>query len=109
MSGPFMLEETHKIFNGHFRTVPVGLVEKDPAKGTFRMIQHFSKEDELGVSVNSQLDSDDFPTHWHSAYTMADYVRLPCCQPSHPVFFATVCPPPFLSALMCLVCTHVPV
>ena len=81
MSGPFTLEETHHIFKGHFRTVPVGLVEKDPTKGTFQMIQHFSKEDELGVSVNSQLDSDDFPTRWHSAYTMADYVRLPCYQP----------------------------
>jgi len=77
MSGPFTHEETHLIFKGHFHTVPVGLVEKDPIKGTFRMIQHFSKKDELGVSVNSQLDSEDFPTRWHSAYTMADYVRLP--------------------------------
>ena len=38
------------------------------------MIQLFSKEDEYGVSVNSQLDSDDFLTQWHLAYTMADYV-----------------------------------
>ena len=60
MSGPFTLEETHWIFRGHFHTVPVGLVEKDPDKGTFHMIQHFSKIDKLGVSVNSQLDLDDF-------------------------------------------------
>ena len=53
MSGPFTLEETHLIFKGHFHTVLVGLVKKDPTKGTFRMIQHFLKEDEFGVSVNS--------------------------------------------------------
>ena len=64
MAGPFTLEETHLVFKGHFRTVPVGLVEKDPSKGTFRMIQHFSKEDTLGMSVNSQLNSDNFPTRW---------------------------------------------
>ena len=79
IAGPFTQEETHLVAKGHFRTVPVGLVEKDSSKGTFCMIQHFSKEDELGISVNSQIDSDDFPTCWHSAYTMAGYVRhLPC-------------------------------
>jgi len=77
ISGPFTCKETHLIFKGHFHTVPVGLVEKDPIKGTFCMIQHFSKKDELGVSINSQLDSDNFLTCWDSAYTMADYVRLP--------------------------------
>jgi len=64
MAGPFTLEETHLVFEGHFRTVPVGLMEKDPSKCTFHMIQHFSKEHALGVSVNSQLDSDNFPTRW---------------------------------------------
>ena len=61
MAGPFTWEETHLVCRGHFRTVPVGLVEKDLARATFRMIQHFLKEDEFGVSVNSQIDSDDFP------------------------------------------------
>jgi len=81
MSGPFTHEEMHLIFGGHFRTIPVGLVEKDPIKGTFCLIQHFSKADKLGVSVNSQLDSDNFPTHWHSAYTMADYLSFMSCLP----------------------------
>ena len=86
MSGPFTLEETHQIFKGHLYKVPVGLVKKDPTKGTFQMIQHFLKEDELGVSVNSQMDSDDFPTCWHSAYTMANYVSAPFLDPP-PAFF----------------------
>jgi len=34
MAGPFM-EETNTIFNGHFHTVPVGLVEKGPGKVTY--------------------------------------------------------------------------
>jgi len=79
MASPFTQEETHLVAKGHFSTVPVGLVEKDPSKGTFHMIQHFSKEDELGISVNLQIYSDDFPTYWNSAYTMVEYVRhLPC-------------------------------
>ena len=65
--------------------VPVGLVEKDPTKGTFCMIQHYSKEDPLGVSVNSQLDSDDFLTCWNSAYTMANYVSGLFLD-THPLF-----------------------
>ena|SRR5882724_7825349 len=79
MAGPFTQEETHMVAKGHFRTVSVGLVKKDSSKGTFHLLQHFSKEDELGISVNSQIYSDDFPTYWHSAYTMVEYVRhLPC-------------------------------
>ena len=76
MSGPFTKDETHTIFGGHFRMVPIGLVEKDLVKGTYCLIQHFSKQDEFGVSVNSQLNSNDFPTQWHSAYTMACYVSF---------------------------------
>jgi len=82
--------------------VPVGLVEKDPTKGTFHMTQHYSKEDNLGVSMNSQLDSDDFLTCWNSAYTMANYVSAPFLDP----------PPPFFSVTLVLVhehalfCTH---
>ena len=83
MADTFTLEEIHLVFKGHFRTVPVGLIEKDPSKGTFCMIQHFLKEDALGMSVNLQLNLDDFLTHWHSAYTMADYVRhLPVLLPA---------------------------
>ena len=78
MAGPFT-QETHLVAKGHFCTVPVGLVEKDSSKWTICMMQHFSKEDKLGISVNLQIDSDDFPTCWLSAYTMVEYVRhLPC-------------------------------
>ena len=76
MSGPFTKDETHTIFGSHFHMVPIGLVEKDPVKGTYHLIQHFSKQDKFGVSVNLQLNSDDFPTQWYSAYTMACYVSF---------------------------------
>ena len=35
MAGPFMEKETNIILRGHFHTVPVGLVEKDPEKVTY--------------------------------------------------------------------------
>ena len=35
MSGPFSVEEAHIIFNGHFRTSPVGLVEKVQGDGNW--------------------------------------------------------------------------
>ena len=90
MSGPFTHEEMHLIFGGHFRTIPVGLVEKDPIKGTLHLIQHFSKADQLGMSVNSQLDLDNFLTHWHSTYTMAGYVNFVSCLP-FPHFATHMC------------------
>jgi hypothetical protein len=75
MSGPFSRLQTHSIIGGHFRTVPIGLVPKSGEK--FRMVQNLSKKDSFGVSVNSQLSSDDFPTCWFSAWSVANYVS-PC-------------------------------
>jgi hypothetical protein len=72
MSGPFSRIQTHAIFDGHFRTVPIGLVPK--AGNKFRMVQNLSKRDSSGISVNSQLCSDDFPTRWFSAWSIASYV-----------------------------------
>ena len=76
MSGPFSVEEAHVIFNGHFRTSPVGLVEKVPGDGNWRMIRHLSKTDHLGFSTNDALDSHDFPTLFFSAAHVAELVRV---------------------------------
>src|SRR5882672_7662252 len=73
MDGPFSVEEAHLIYGGHFRTCPLGLVEK-PGSVDLRMIRHFSKEDQFGRSTNSWLDSDDFPTHWFTVAETADFV-----------------------------------
>jgi len=75
MSSPFSISEATTIFNGHFRTSPLGLVDKEPGSGKWRTIRHFSKEDAAGNSTNSWLNADDFPTKYYLASTTADYVH----------------------------------
>jgi len=43
MSGPFTTEQASIIFGGPFHSSSVGLVEKVPGYGVWRMIQHLSK------------------------------------------------------------------
>jgi hypothetical protein len=78
MGGPFTVEEAHRLFEGHFRTSPLGLVPK-PGKCSddLRLIRHLSKKDHLGFSTNDWLNSDDFPTKWFSAAHCADFVSKP--------------------------------
>jgi len=45
MSGPFSIIQAETIFNGHFHTSPVGLVEKLPGSGKWQTIHHLSKKD----------------------------------------------------------------
>ena len=74
---PFRLRKPAS-FNGHFRTSPVGLVEKVPGDGNWQMIRHLSKTDHLGFSTNDALDSHDFPTLFFSAAHVAELV---CVSP----------------------------
>jgi hypothetical protein len=76
MSGPFMMDETHFIFKGHFRTSLLGLAEKELGDGKFPMIRNLSKKDTDGVSVNDMLNSDDIPTRWGSAWVVEQYVSV---------------------------------
>ena len=50
---------------GPFRTSPLGLVPK-PHSSTFRLVQDWSfpRNDPDTQSVNSFINSDDFPTEW---------------------------------------------
>ena len=75
MDSPFTIEQAHTIYGGHFRMCPLGHVEK-PGSLALHMIHHFSKEDHLGVSTNSWVDSDDFPTQWFTAAQMANFVSF---------------------------------
>ena len=75
MSGPFSIEEAQIIFNGHFWTYPVGLVEKVLGDGNWQMIRHLLKTDHLGFSTNDTLDSNDFSTLFFSA---AHVTKLVC-------------------------------
>jgi len=97
MDGPFSIKEAHIIYGGHFRTCPLGLVEK-PGSVDFRMIRHFSKEDLFGRSTNSWLDSDEFPTRWFTACQTAEFVKYifllefpPHISSSAMLFFHTAC------------------
>ena len=74
LSGPFTLDEVHIIFDGHFRTSPLRLVEKHPGDGKWRMIRHLSKTDQEGDSTNGWLDTNDFLTKYYSASMTADFV-----------------------------------
>lgn len=63
-SGPF---SSHELFRniGHFRTAPLGVVPK-PLSSSFRIIQDlsFPRNNPLISSVNSEINSDDFPCEW---------------------------------------------
>jgi hypothetical protein len=77
MDGPFSVPDAHHVFGGHFRTSPLGLVEKAGSSTEFRLIQHLSKLDASGESTNGWLDAKDFPTCYFSAVQCADLVSLP--------------------------------
>jgi len=75
MDGPYTIEQAHAIYQGHFRTCPLGLGEK-PGSTALCMIRHFSKEDKFGDSTNSWVGSVDFPTRWFTAAQAADFVSF---------------------------------
>jgi len=60
MDGPFTIEQAHTIYGSHFRMCPLGLKEKHGSMA-LHMIHHFLKEDHLGISMNSWVDSDTSP------------------------------------------------
>ncbi|KAK6967055.1 hypothetical protein R3P38DRAFT_3509002 [Favolaschia claudopus] len=72
MSGPYSVEEAHAFFGGHFRTAPLGLVEKEPGLGKWRMVQNNSVLDSSGDSTNSWLDAKDILIKWSTCANMAD-------------------------------------
>ena len=62
---------------GPFRTSPLGLI---PKSDSFRLIQDFSfpRNDPIKKSVNSSINSDDFPTEWGTFDKTAEMIlKLP--------------------------------
>src|SRR5882672_4357932 len=74
MSGPFTIAQASTILGGFFRCSPMGLVEKIPGDGNWRMIRHLSKQDVDGNLTNDWIDSDDFPTTYFNASWVAQFV-----------------------------------
>src|SRR5882724_4520343 len=75
MDRPFTIEKAQFIYGGHFQMCPLGLVDK-PSSQDLRMIRHFSKEDQFGHSMNSWIDSDNFPTCWFTVAMVASFVSV---------------------------------
>jgi len=108
MSGPFSLNQASIIFGGPFRSSPVGLVEKVPGDGNWRMIRHLSKQDCDSFSTNDWLDSGEFPTSYFAASWVSQFVSLRFhLSPSPPfVLFVAACVPRprWPKARTCLTC-----
>jgi len=51
MSVPFILNDATTIFGGFFQCFPVGLMEKVPSDGNWRMIRNLSKQDSYANSL----------------------------------------------------------
>ncbi|GBE79380.1 hypothetical protein SCP_0205780 [Sparassis crispa] len=73
MTGPYMKDQVETILGSHFVSSPLAVVPKAGSK-KFRLVQNCSYKDEFGVSVNSQIDSDDFPTKWGTAAQVAEII-----------------------------------
>jgi hypothetical protein len=77
-SGPFTREELEgKI--GPFRSSPlqVDVKEGTPGEPTkYRVCRHLSYKGKSRVSINDEIDSDDFPTRWGKAADVAEIVCL---------------------------------
>jgi hypothetical protein len=69
LEGPYSIGEMERCLDGPFRTSPLGVVEKagssNPAKK--RVVWNSSHKGVSGLSINEQLDSDQFPTDWGTA------------------------------------------
>ena len=76
IDGPFMIEEAHTIYGGHFWTCSLGL-DEELCSTVLWIIHHFSKEDQFGHSSNSWVDSDDFATCQFTAAKTANFVSVP--------------------------------
>ena len=71
--GPFSVQEARIVFGGHFRTAPLGFIEK-PGSSTLRFIYHHLKEDSFSHSTNSWLDPSIGSTKFYLAADAADFV-----------------------------------
>jgi len=71
-----LAEVSAHCMSGYFYSSSVGLVEKVPGDGVWRMIRHLSKLDEAGHSMNGLIDSDEFPTTYFTALWVIQFVGL---------------------------------
>ena len=80
--GPYSAADVEQILGGPFVSSPLSVVPK--AGGKLRLGQDCSHEDGNGVSVNSMIDADMFPTTWGTAAQVAEKVSPSFQWPSSP-------------------------
>lgn len=81
MIGPFTEPEMERVCGGPFWCCPMTVVHTPadadavpPKPEKFRPCTNASKKRKDGMSINDQIDSDEFPTRWGSAAQMGEYV-----------------------------------
>ena len=77
MDGPFSIVEAHTIFEGHFCTSPLGVIEKPGSlTHSFHLICHLSECDSNRCFTNGWLDASELPTCYFSAAHCAGFVSV---------------------------------
>ncbi|THH20436.1 hypothetical protein EUX98_g8586 [Antrodiella citrinella] len=74
MTGPYTRHEVETVLGTPFVSSPLSVVDKAGAPGKYRLVQNCSYKNDEGVSVNSQINSDDFPTRWGTAAQVAEII-----------------------------------
>jgi hypothetical protein len=81
MIGPFTEPEMERVCGGPFWCCPMTVVHTPadadavpPKPEKFRPCTNASKKRKDGMSINDQIDSDEFPTRWGPAAQMGEYV-----------------------------------
>jgi hypothetical protein len=76
-SGPFTREGLERKI-GSFHSSPLQVDMKEGTSGKppkYRVCQHLSYKGKSQLSINDEINSDDFPTHWGKA---ADVAKIVC-------------------------------
>ena len=79
MSGPFSCDTTEQILRGPFFSSPLIVSVQTQAPGTpdkLRVCCHLSKSNKTNPSVNSHVNTEDFPTRFDTASRVADIVSI---------------------------------
>ena len=77
ISAPYLLEIVQQCYR-HIHSSPLGVIDKATPVGKpqkYCLITDASHEDAGGISINSFIDSDEFPTCWHGVKAIAQLVR----------------------------------